>query len=47
MTKVTFRFMLLRRAYSLDEFERMFAQAPFRSVELQKTLAVVEARAVK
>jgi ubiquinone/menaquinone biosynthesis C-methylase UbiE len=47
MTKLTFRFMLLKRAYTPDEFERMFKQAPFHSVEVHKNLLGVEVRAVK
>jgi ubiquinone/menaquinone biosynthesis C-methylase UbiE len=47
MTKLTFRFMLLRRAYTPDEFESLFAQAPFQSVEVHKSLTGVEVRAVK
>jgi ubiquinone/menaquinone biosynthesis C-methylase UbiE len=47
MTKLTFRFMLLKRAYSPGEFERMFAQAPFHGVEVHTSLVGVEVRAVK
>jgi ubiquinone/menaquinone biosynthesis C-methylase UbiE len=47
ITKLTFRFMLLKRAYTPDEFEGMFAQAPFRSVAVERTSVGVEVRAVK
>jgi ubiquinone/menaquinone biosynthesis C-methylase UbiE len=35
VTKLTFRFMLLKSAYTKEQFEQMLAQANFRSVEIQ------------
>jgi len=35
VTLATFRFMLLKRAYTQDQFERMLADIPFRSKEIR------------
>jgi ubiquinone/menaquinone biosynthesis C-methylase UbiE len=35
ITLATFRFMLLKRAYTRDQFERMLADIPFRSKEIR------------
>jgi ubiquinone/menaquinone biosynthesis C-methylase UbiE len=35
MTKLTFRFMLIKRAYTSDEFHRMAAQTPFGKCDLR------------
>ena len=35
LTKLTFRFMLLKSAYTKEQFEQMLAQANFRSVDIQ------------
>ena len=37
MTRLTFRFMLLKRAYTEAQFREFFAQANFRSVDLQRS----------
>jgi len=42
MTKTTFRFMLLRRAYTKAEFERMIAQAAFAAHEIRENLIGLE-----
>jgi ubiquinone/menaquinone biosynthesis C-methylase UbiE len=42
MTKLTFRFMLLKRAYTKGEFERMIAQTKFHSAEIQESLTGLE-----
>jgi ubiquinone/menaquinone biosynthesis C-methylase UbiE len=47
LTKLTFRFMLLKRAYTKSEFEQFFAQARFRSVDVQTNLIGVEVWAEK
>ena len=47
LTKLTFRFMLLKRAYTQIEFERFFAQPGFRSLAVQTNLIGLEVRAVK
>jgi len=39
---LTFRFMLLRRAYTKAEFERMNAQTSFRKPEIRETLIRLE-----
>jgi ubiquinone/menaquinone biosynthesis C-methylase UbiE len=36
MTKLTFRFMLLKRAYTRGEFERFIEQSGFRPAEIQE-----------
>jgi ubiquinone/menaquinone biosynthesis C-methylase UbiE len=38
MTKLTFRFMLLKRAYTKAELEEMIAETEFRGVEIQEDL---------
>jgi ubiquinone/menaquinone biosynthesis C-methylase UbiE len=38
MTKLTFRFMLLKRAYTKPEFEEMIAETDFRGVEIREDL---------
>jgi ubiquinone/menaquinone biosynthesis C-methylase UbiE len=35
--KLTFRFMLLKRAYTRDEFEKFIAQSPFHQAEIEET----------
>jgi ubiquinone/menaquinone biosynthesis C-methylase UbiE len=47
MTKLTFRFILLKRAYTQSEIEQFFAQPGFRSVEVQTNFIGLEVRAVK
>lgn len=47
LTKLTFRFMLLKRAYTRGEFERFFEKAGFGSVEVRETLIGLEVRAMK
>ncbi|MGH9355566.1 MAG: methyltransferase domain-containing protein [Terriglobia bacterium] len=47
ITRLTFRFMLLKRAYLKSEFERFFAQADFRSFDVQINPIGVEVRAEK
>jgi hypothetical protein len=39
---LTFRFMLLRRAYTRADFERMIEQTGFRKVEILETLIGLE-----
>jgi len=39
---LTFRFMLLRRAYTRADFERMIGQTGFRDVEIRETLIGLE-----
>jgi ubiquinone/menaquinone biosynthesis C-methylase UbiE len=38
ITKLTFRFMLLKRAYTKGEFEELISQTKFRNVEIQENL---------
>jgi ubiquinone/menaquinone biosynthesis C-methylase UbiE len=47
VTKLAFRFMLLKRAYTKSEFEHFFAPADFRSVDVQANLIGVELWAEK
>jgi ubiquinone/menaquinone biosynthesis C-methylase UbiE len=47
MTKLTFRFMLIRRAYTKSEIEKLFSQPGFRSVDVQTSLIGLEVRAEK
>jgi ubiquinone/menaquinone biosynthesis C-methylase UbiE len=47
MTKLTFRFMLLKRAYTQAELEQFFAHASFRSVGVEKNAIGLEVKAVK
>ena len=42
MTILTFRFMLLKRAYTRQEMEKMLAQVPFRRAEVQQNLLGME-----
>lgn len=42
MTTLTFRFMLLKRAYTVPQFEQMLAQIPFRRVEVRQEPLGVE-----
>ena len=42
MTKATFRFMLLKRAYTKAEFEQMIAQTPFATHEIRENLIGLE-----
>ena len=35
--KLTFRFMLLKRAYTKNEFEQLLSQTKFRNVNIQET----------
>jgi ubiquinone/menaquinone biosynthesis C-methylase UbiE len=39
---LTFRFMLLRRAYTREEFEQMVGRTSFRSVDIQESLIGME-----
>jgi ubiquinone/menaquinone biosynthesis C-methylase UbiE len=41
-TKLTFRFMLLKRAYAKSDFERMISQTGFRSFEIREDLIGME-----
>ncbi|HWB86498.1 MAG TPA: class I SAM-dependent methyltransferase [Bryobacteraceae bacterium] len=41
-TRLTFRFMLLKRAYTGEEFKRFFAQTKFRSVKFEESLTGFE-----
>jgi ubiquinone/menaquinone biosynthesis C-methylase UbiE len=38
VTKMTFRHMLLKRAYTRDEFEEMIAETKFAGVEIRDSL---------
>lgn len=42
ITKMTFRFMLLKRAYTRDEFEEMISDTNFRDVEIRESLTGLE-----
>ena len=42
ITSLTFRFMLLKRAYTRAEFERMIAQTAFRTAEIHTNLIGLE-----
>jgi ubiquinone/menaquinone biosynthesis C-methylase UbiE len=42
ITKLTFRFMLLKRAYTRSEFEQLFSQTNFQRVDIQETLMGLE-----
>jgi len=39
---LTFRFMLLRRAYTKADFEQMIGQTSFRNLEIRETLIGLE-----
>jgi ubiquinone/menaquinone biosynthesis C-methylase UbiE len=45
--KLTFRHMLLKRAYTRSEFEQFLAQTPFRRVNLKESLMSLEIRLEK
>jgi ubiquinone/menaquinone biosynthesis C-methylase UbiE len=42
LTKLTFRFMLLKRAYTKKEFEQFLAQTKFGSFEIRESLIGLE-----
>jgi ubiquinone/menaquinone biosynthesis C-methylase UbiE len=42
MTKLIFRFMLLKRAYTKGEFQQFFSQANFRTVDIRDSLIGLE-----
>jgi ubiquinone/menaquinone biosynthesis C-methylase UbiE len=42
ITKLTFRFMLLKRAYTKDEIERLLAQTAFKQIEIRESLTGLE-----
>jgi ubiquinone/menaquinone biosynthesis C-methylase UbiE len=42
ITKLTFRFMLLKRAYTKGEFEELISQTKFRHVEIREDLIALE-----
>ncbi len=42
ITRLTFRFMLLKRAYSLKDFERMLAQTEFSAIDVRQDLIGLE-----
>jgi hypothetical protein len=42
ITKLTFRFMLLKRAYTRHDFDQFLAQTDFRRIEIQKDLIGLE-----
>lgn len=42
ITKLTFRFMLLKRAYTRSGFEQLIARTPFRDVQIQENLIALE-----
>ncbi|PWT92260.1 MAG: class I SAM-dependent methyltransferase [Acidobacteria bacterium] len=47
LTKLTFRLMLLKRAYTKKEFEQFFSSAQFRSFKVKEDLIGLEVYAVK
>ena len=47
LIKLTFRFMLLKRAYTKATFERMLAQTDFRSLQIKEDLIALEVSAAK
>lgn len=47
ITKLTFRFMLLKRAYSKRDFERLLAQTPFETGEIREDVIGFEAELTK
>jgi ubiquinone/menaquinone biosynthesis C-methylase UbiE len=47
VTKLTFRLMLLKRAYTRDEFERFIAESGFKKFEIQETPIGLEVWLVK
>ena len=42
ITKMTFRFMLLKRAYTKQEFEELIAETKFRALEIREDLTGLE-----
>ena len=42
ITRLTFRFMLLKRAYTRSEFVALIASTGFRNVEIQESLTGLE-----
>jgi hypothetical protein len=40
MTRLAFRFMLLKRAYTKSEFEQLLAQTKFRGVTIEETIGM-------
>ena len=44
LTRLTFRFMLLRRAYTKSEFQRFFAETKFRAVDVREESIGLEVR---
>lgn len=42
ITKMTFRFMLLKRAYTKQEFEKLIAETKFRGIEIREDLTGLE-----
>jgi ubiquinone/menaquinone biosynthesis C-methylase UbiE len=42
LTKATFRFMLLKRAYTKSDFEQMVSETRFGKVEIRESLTVLE-----
>jgi len=42
ITKLTFRFMLLKRAYTRGGFEQLIAKTPFRDFQIQENLIALE-----
>jgi hypothetical protein len=42
ITKLTFRFMLLKRAYTKREFEQFLAETKFGRIEIQEDLMGLE-----
>ncbi len=42
ITKLTFRFMLLKRAYTRREFEELMAETKFRGIEIREDLIGLE-----
>jgi hypothetical protein len=42
VTKLTFRFMLLKRAYTKCEFEELIAETKFNGIEIREDLTGLE-----
>jgi hypothetical protein len=42
ISRLTFRFMLLKRAYTRNDFERMVAQTKFGRAEIRESLTTLE-----
>ncbi|HSP07717.1 MAG TPA: hypothetical protein VLR94_11105, partial [Acidobacteriota bacterium] len=47
LTRLTFRFSLLKRAYTRPEFEQFFSKARFRSLKVEENLIGLEVSAQK